>query len=144
MQQQSANAESVEDGEESTGRRVGREMARRSPRRETGRKPRKWQSLIHPACECVCVFVHLCCVFICVHARMCNCGLYIYFPRSLPRAEREGGRGGGQDQWTMTLALQGMLLLKGQLRTRTLSLRTRWFDDWMIGYHLILFRLKHK
>lgn len=35
---------------------------------------------------------------------------------------REGGGGGGeQDQWTMTLALQGMLLLKGQLRTRTLN-----------------------
>lgn len=94
MQQQSANAESVEDGEKSTDGRVGREMARQSPRRETGRKPRKWQSLIHPVCECVCVFVHQCYVFIRVHARICNCGLYIYFPRSLPRARREGGGGG--------------------------------------------------
>lgn len=93
VQQQRAHAGSVEDGEKSTDRRVGREMARRSPRRQTGRKPRKWQSLIHPVGECVCVFVHLCYVFIRVHARICNCGLYIYFPRSLPRAGR-GGRGG--------------------------------------------------
>lgn len=41
------------------------------------------------------MFVHLCYVFIRAHARICNCGLYIYFPRSLPRAGREEGRGGG-------------------------------------------------
>lgn len=41
------------------------------------------------------MFVHLCYVFICVHARICNRGLYIYFPRSLPRAGREGGGGRG-------------------------------------------------
>lgn len=59
---------------------------------------------------CVCLYTCATCLSVCTHAS----ATVGYTSTSQGHCREPGGRG---DQWTMTLALQGMLLLKGQLRT---------------------------